>query len=140
MAPRYRRQSLPSRSGAGVILNHSWKNRLRVGVRTSASVSSVNPEARSFRNGSRSAAARQPCTPATGSSEDVSGVTASSRGRNSAGPTGLLEISTVSYNAHSLGWGNIVGSSSVIPMYDMTSPRHLSAVAVQAALSFASRA
>jgi len=80
------------------MLNHCWKNKLNVGVRTSARVSSENPAARSWRNGSRSAADRHPGCFREGVWLDAarllwadpSGVSDRSRGRNSAGPRGFL--------------------------------------------------
>lgn len=84
-----------------MILNHSWKNRLRVGVRTSASISCVNPAARSLRKGRRSFGASaagamclswviEPVVKGSALGEELVGVKDRSKGRNSAGPSGLL--------------------------------------------------
>jgi len=90
-------------------------------VSTSARVSSENPAARSLRKGSRSVddkqlvwlwrdgcAARLP--------EEPSGVIESSSGKNSAGPSGLLTSAFGKTITHPSGWGNIEGSSNVIPI------------------------
>lgn len=96
-APRYLRQSLPSKSGVGLIMNHCWKNKLNVGVITSAKLPSGNPAMRSPRKGTRSSGVSAPCLKTGGGAleDDVYGSlaveappawTPSRRGRNSAGP------------------------------------------------------
>ncbi len=83
-------------------MNHSWKNRLRVGVTTSAKVSPENLEAKSLRNGRSSATPKavevdgsfwvgpEEVSGSPLAEADVLGVRARSIGRNSAGPVGLL--------------------------------------------------
>jgi hypothetical protein len=101
-APKYRRQSSPSRSGVGTIWNQFWKKRLRVGVRTSGSKSDM-PLAKSLRKGTISAGLSADGA-AAGTAEDVEAVRGSAFllavavpdnarriGRNSAGPSGRLE-------------------------------------------------
>jgi len=100
----YLLHSLPSRSGVGDILNHSWKKRLRVGVMTSINMSLVKPFARSLRKGNNSLtlSAATESDVAFEVLDDVSGspllveaetgVRARRIGRNSAGPVGLLSL------------------------------------------------
>lgn len=135
-APRYCLHSDPRISGLGEIENHCWKNKLKVGVRTSDSTSLV-PMARSLRNGRSSAASRG--VDAAGFAEEeevvrgspaegVPAVIASRMGKNSAGPVARLTLdNTVCLRwTHYDGCGNIVGSSSVMPQYEMIKPFNLS--------------
>lgn len=79
-------------------MNHSWKNRLSVGVITSAKVSRSKFAPRSPIKGRTSSGSRGPRTEGVLAVEvsrspegDVVGVRDSKSGRNSAGPVGLSE-------------------------------------------------
>lgn len=132
-APRYCRHFAPMMSGAGLIPNHSWKNKLNVGVKTSLRTSCV-PAARSLKNGRRLDESRTAGTSPDGALDvDERGspigsgdVRPSKMGRNSAGPVSRLHLAGKMLYTHFSGCGNIVGSSSVIPQYDITNALTLS--------------
>jgi hypothetical protein len=85
-------------SGVGDNLNHSWKNRLSVGVITSAKVSRSKLAPRSPIKGRTSSGCRGPRVEGVlavevsrSPEDDVVGVRDNRSGRNSAGPVGFSD-------------------------------------------------
>jgi len=110
-------------------------------------VSSENPAARSLRKGSKSVDERHPACFSEGAwlvarlcCVDPSGVRERSSGKNSAGPRDFLPSAIIKEKTHPSGCGNMVGSSRVMPIYEMMSPRHFSTAAVHDSLSAGSSA